>query len=1612
MGFLYGVLGAVKNENEVTTYDKYITPDEKKLQNVLNTLNKQVGSGRDGLAVSVAEVKRWLEGYDNQIRWLTYNVANDILSLQYDIAGKYINDIHATQELGEQLKQWIGVLQDIAHRIDYTLTEHANLLDIVLSRSVIREIDVVYKSVQMLKTSAEEKAFAAQVLRVDAELVRLRVGVQTSIDGKCNELKDTLQNGFTEINTKLLKLRRDKTHQIERITESLKAARELLGEQGDNFNNNYKSVISAHFETVKKAVESVHEDIVTKKKALARYVEEVEMYFWYVEELVGDGKQNSGIVGTNWGELKNTITGLVDKLTNGRNPRTPGNLDAIVKGVQEYTAKFTEKNLGMNLEGWMLDIYSAESVSEHITAYAGYLNAHKVQSGITNYLKSITNAIAIKTKSNETAEDHLKHINTFFAQLAEKVSPRHAGEMAMAIDGQLKAQRNHGISADKSLLEPAVKNVLQFLLSVVKRLRDELQGFTSDKTGISKYNLGKNVQDALKTIESIRVQFDDRNDDKLTHSLPDYGANIDKALGTVKEKIGKLDKMLAQHGGALKSKVNEISSDILSKIRGIKNSQQEGGVIETEKHKAECLMDGLRYEVENKIILCYEVVKNAGDALSDHIEDLRKSVESAYNKSLKHLSAVKSFLIQKVQRSYSQVTSEVRKLFADQRMAELEALHKCVETQLTAVKEIIDVDSRSGIKCLLKVMNDKSTLESWGESLPQPAPTGEAYRKTLAQTAKQFKKYVDNIQVNIQYQLVCPGNPIDEMSKLSDIEKDFDKLFYYLKDDETTKHARKYLYDTKFSSLLTTLSTSLSALHPSAFANPRHPELLDAVKQGLQGFVGEMERVYVNRYDGGDKIKRWTHKETGDVELTADGRNGAKVFVSILTILYESVMNLGEECKSAEFQAIYTSKENNKNVLGDFLSGCGYTVSKSYNSHEGHLRNEQDCSGTFIYRTLLNKEVNGSQNVEHVKTWKQEMKKENKFTHPRDADDTKITLLDMLDYLFEKLEKYNDVCHLSTLTATRQPCSVYEMLVWLSGLPHSPVHKPKLDLTVLQVIADINKHENDAADNEGDMEITVEMGDSPSVSLATPKDTTVAAYPENVLYADIREAITHVCATAYDVLITIAGHGDAYTTYSGDYSNNSMRFYYPASGEDCLDMLLDILRRLLPTLQFLKTQCENSTSNNGWRSCKYGKEIKTAKWPCTEHSSDDSNTDPNCQPTSPLQSYLNDCLPGNIPHLLTSIGCKAKCDSCPTVKRGMPCLTPLGFRGFSGYTKTGRDLCHILTKFLGNEHVGGLFCLLPKPPKTLPEHFQFALSLVKGWVSTANITKHVKNKFSFQTRFQSSFETSIEKLSVELCKSPSVLTNALASAYGSESGVHLSCQDNHIVNLTSHEICINDSKDVRCAPYLTALCKDTYHYLVHNHTDLYVSWSVYLPWDFWNCLNNFYKDLCDIFCQDWGCQKCLRGDICKKGSHASVDEKSGIPHCRCQSIVSCKGVSPTLYRYGFAFADASSLTKSKFEKKCSDFCKHLYDILHSQYFKNVFKICDEFIFTIRQPFIWLNVAFWLLSFLYLLHIMVIRLDLLHIKSHLHSPSSHRIAAQSLLAAGRVNKLNRVFYLQP
>ncbi|CDR71376.1 hypothetical protein, conserved [Babesia bigemina] len=709
-----------------------------------------------------------------------------------------------------------------------------------------------------------------------------------------------------------------------------------------------------------------------------------------------------------------------------------------------------------------------------------------------------------------------------------------------------------------------------------------------------------------------------------------------------------------------------------------------------------------------------------------------------------------------------------------------------------------------------------------------------------------------------------------------------------------------------------------------------------------------------------------------------------------------------------------------KNVFGKYFEKRGYRINSVKGKQTGELQDMPSMNGRKIYDDLLSDNIGSSGNIRTTAAWVAEISELKKANN---RNPYQINVVDILHYLYDCLNRYNDVCHLSALTSTKRPCSVYEMLLWLSGLPHHPVHTAMRDGRILEVIDEINEaeKEEDAKRDQGDTTETTSE-DAITHSVVDTDSISLEAYPRKASYEHMRTAVTHICSTSYDILCTIAGHGDEYTVYASDYSNNSIKFHYPATGEDCLDMFFDILRRMLPTLSFLKSQCGLTAKHHGWSDCQYGVNAAPAKWPCEEHSSEEAtgqptkqakcqptcraNTDVNCQPTSPLMSYLNDCLPGHLPHQLTKIGCKYECATCPsTSRKGMPCQPPLGFRGFSGSTRKGRDVCKVLTKFLDNVDISCLFTLIPKPPTSLPEHFGFALSLAQ-YINTNKPLYVRSDTFSY------AIVSSIESQSIELYKDPYALTKSIADAYGSDAISHSKCESYHLRNLTINGMCKLGEDRINCASYISSLCNYSYEIVAYKHANTYLSWAIYLPWTFWDLLNSLYNAFCSINCQDWGCRGCLRGDKCKKGEHGVVNDEKPNNKCQCSSIVDCKGVAPTLYQYGFVFGEASTLNDKASPKKCSDFCSQLKNVLESQYFKKLFEECDNFLWIIRQPFSYLVLSLWLLSFLYLIHIMVIRLDLLHIKSHLHSPSSHRIAAQSLLAAARVNKLNRVFYLQP
>ncbi|GBE63460.1 hypothetical protein, conserved [Babesia ovata] len=925
------------------------------------------------------------------------------------------------------------------------------------------------------------------------------------------------------------------------------------------------------------------------------------------------------------------------------------------------------------------------------------------------------------------------------------------------------------------------------------------------------------------------------------------------------------------------------------------------------------------------------------------------------------------------------------------RQATIQLLETHVNKEVDDATKQLTVYARKqyveSIKFLLKAFAEKVTEEL--KTLPDEIGKDleQGHKKFMELFAKDVMRRLEGINEIDPNKFTKAEPPLHQAA--TKLNSALNALFKKLKSDEDLKSdhdkvapskdaltkilnglMRSRHFDNNFSTHLVTFNKALTEFNPKTYGEGKYPFILESFKRGFAALFTELEKAYVNVYDGHPKqinlSKLLQDKPQKDPStpaekvLTPDGENMSKVFLSILEIISEDLTYLKTQCLSEW----YARRIHSGSSLGTFLQTCGYRVVTNRDSQNGELQYTNNMKGEHIYGRL----VGDSECV---------------FDSDKDAKRA-------LDMLNDCLTHYYSVSHIATSFSKKRPCFIYEMLAWCTSLLHHPVY---IDLTTNDFSHLFDKPKRKEADNVVD-----------DISLEEPSSLSLAAYPQKIAQSEIHDAIVHVTSLAPVILTTIVGYGDEFTTYAVDYHTNALGFTFPSSAGDCLNMLLECLRRMFPVFRFLHHQCTNLVSEHGWYSCKYGKDVKSAKWPCSDHSNSKPNGQPNCkpnhqpngqancQPRSPLMSYLNDCLPGHLPHQVSAIGCKA------------PCLTPLGFRGFSGSTKTGKDLCKVLTKFFGNGVASPLLSVAPKPPSNLAEHIQFALSFVKGWSHNGG------------NGLKTVVENSAKSVSIDLYNEPSKLTDALRDAYRNAHGKH-GGKDHltayaDVSSIAMTQACNDTVGKALCAPYVASLCGDTYAYFAEKHCNTYLSWAIYLPWTFWDLLNNLYNAFCQITCADWECRGCLRGGKCKSGKHGVVeDEKKPDDTCQCPSIVTCRGVAPTLYQYGFSFGEASTLN-GKAPKKCRDFCSQLHKVLHSDYFNKLFEECDNFLKEIRCPFMLTLLALWSLSLLYLLHIAVVRLDVLRIRSHLRSPSSHRIAAQSLLATARVRALANVKYFSP
>ncbi|GBE63464.1 hypothetical protein, conserved [Babesia ovata] len=1621
MSFLHGVLKTVKDDDCVTTYDNYITEKNDKLQKLLQDLHSSIGQGRSVFGERVKEVGG-----------RTLSVTNALGELKDEKITYFIDYVSGKQgdKLQDQLKTWTSVLGSINDHINTNIITNVDRLDPALSDKILRQIEPVQKVVAHLGGVATDPNLGVQVKDVDKALAEQRKNILDQIKMTSTDLQLRLTEECDKIFTDIMDLSGRKDDRFSHIKKTLQAARDVVA----SFDNEYKrevlqiiarlkiemteiyngetgkcplemdvdiivSTLLKFDDNLHASIKDFGERLAAAKKAINEAQKDVSRIN---EEANGDSTSKKGKLEKVAHDLEKTKKALDDyvktEITDGLEVLAAKaqtkvreledalneDLKKVKNQIKTQLGEYVQKVGGELLEASKKAKYPddnedtgpkpAFAALQNITVLKDALsNADiQLQKNIEFALDVLNDTTGFEGWKADKTNSIIKAVQGELRQVVEKELPNGDGDFTPTSQISFDKFKNYHGGMDGNQKKIGKKNEL---ISSITSISNLASGFSVKVTNEALDNLSSDI---IKELSDLMREFSNSAayvTANFNHLKTD---TIDKNLGKIKEEIYRLK---TDHVEVMTRYINSV----LAKVSRL---EELPGLVDEARKAAEKKMDELKLDIEGVVTAIELAVGLANDALISSIAKLYNSVEIIRQTLKDSITKLKETLLKTAEDAFENVTKEVKMLLVIQHAADLQALRALVETQLREVQNIIARDAVTGVKGLLQTINGMSLvlnkhkvlefrkfsntkLEKIQESVKDVTTPFKITHFTAL--AKAFHDYFSPIHQYIKDQITAqlkekslPETADDNLNNLNTVNSNFDKLLNHLKAEVTSP--RHYIFNKEFVDLRDKLSTSLTSLSPSQFANPRHPELLDAVGKALQGFTGELQKAYVNRYDGGEKIT-WgkqgaiatvysTHVQW-NTEFTEEGRKAAKVFLSILRMMYEKLYKLRDECGSVwKDKYICETDSKGDNPLGSFLKGCGFRVAENEGSKKGELK--------FPYTQFK------GEGIKNLLPLTSTLKSGTRG------------VLDIFDTLLTHLNQFNQVGHAKHIPSPRTPCSIFEMLCWAAGLAHNSVFEK------LQTYCNAY----DTTDNKQD---------DPDF--------------KNRLSVDVDHGLHNLCRYSHKILTTILGTGDEDTLYGVELSNNSLNLKYPTGGAECLHTLLDILRRLLPTLRFIKRKCKLSTQHGGWEQCQYGRDVMTSKWSCSKHTTSEStcqangqaNTEPNCQandqatcqPRSPLMSYLNDCLPGHMPHQLQSVGCTSKCTTCPGSTPGMPCLTPLGFRGFSGSTKMGKDICYVMRKFFSSAKLSSLFCVAPRPPSTLPEHIEFALCLVNGWQ---------KDVAPEEVPFQKRMHTSIENLSIKLVDKPNILTDAIISAYGSDYVDHDSCDNHHLSSLTSFGACYKNKE--QCAPYLSSMCRDSYDYFAKKHSNTYLSWSVYLPWTFWDLLNNLYNAFCDINCHDWGCRGCLRGDGCKRGKHGVVEDEKKDVTCQCDSIVKCRGVAPTLYQYGFSFGEASTLNGGSTAKKCKDFCSQLKKVLQSQYFKDLFKECDNFLKEIRFPFMLLLLALWSLSLLYLLHIAVVRLDVLRIRSHLRSPSSHRIAAQSLLAAARVGKLSKLRYFSP
>ncbi|KAK1939089.1 variant erythrocyte surface antigen-1 family protein, partial [Babesia divergens] len=570
--------------------------------------------------------------------------------------------------------------------------------------------------------------------------------------------------------------------------------------------------------------------------------------------------------------------------------------------------------------------------------------------------------------------------------------------------------------------------------------------------------------------------------------------------------------------------------------------------------------------------------------------------------------------------------------------------------------------------------------------------------------------------------------------------------------------------------------------------------------------------------------------------------------------------------------------------------------------------------------------------------------------------------------LFDLVSKEYFSIHLSS--GSHPPTTVREMLLWLYGLRF---HKHFSDLVLY------------------------------CSSLCSPFGNSF--HPDAFCYY-----IHLSCFLVPVSFISTVQHSDSHvSTFFSTADSEFSKFSYPEDPSELLEKLCEYVRKIFVALNFLYYQCKNDRNSAGWHDCAFGRG-------CAEKFQENSSTSGSSSPVPPPscscsghETYLCSTKSGNPIHdhcLKGSCrGFPGSSDSCdnsnsvhpqsngkPGQKCSSPCPHPLmrfliddsseskskpqsqspssPFRLPSSFARLDFSQSppvildassEILTMGFKTEQlpfpgrrgysiydVIRYFCYSGFYPLTRLAEFSLCVS--------RNPPETLGELFGFFLRFSESdvFKNFGDYVDGEPGRFlGKALQDAVQGLYGSEDS-H-SGSSHSAANLFSLSEChANIASGASCGPYLSPLAGDVSGVFTPELCSMYLSWICYLAKDFKTLLERF---------------------------HAAAHEKfkSCCLSSSCKNIVSCPCALPFLYSNGFGFRSPATLSGGK--KSCADFVTQLDNVVKGDPFKALLRIIDEFIWSIRLPFIYAFLYIWILVISYFYYVQFYKLDLLHIDSH-------------------------------